>query len=244
MLIPAYFSPGAGGAVWADMCQRIRNSLAVSLIIMNPPDNGHFTTAEAKYRDGMVACHLRGQSVIAYVDTDYGAIDLADVKANVDDYLRLYPGIRGVFFDQVPNYPTPEHTLAWYSMYYKTLADYVHQRLPGAKVVANAGGSAPTAWQFNPPIADILVNFEQTYATFTTWSPKAWVSGYPSERFAHLIYETPVDATRAACDMSERKHARWVFVTAAQYGVDLWTRVPSAEMIACRSLYRRTVIAP
>jgi hypothetical protein len=42
MLIPAYFSPGGpGGPVWADMCDRIRNSLSVSLIIMNPPDSGH-----------------------------------------------------------------------------------------------------------------------------------------------------------------------------------------------------------
>jgi hypothetical protein len=35
-----------------------------------------------------------------------------------------------------------------------------------------------------------------------------------------------------------------VFVTAARFGVDLWKRVPSQEMIACPSLYRRSVIGP
>jgi hypothetical protein len=246
MLIPAYFSPGPGGAAWSKMCQQIRDSLAVSLIIMNPPDSGHFTTAEAQYRDGMAACHARGQSVIAYVDTAYATISLNKVKINVDNYLRLYPGVRGVFFDQVPNYATPQHSLAYYSAYYKTLADYVHQRLPGSKVVANAGGSAATDWQFDPPIADILVNFEQTNANFKTWSPKAWVRAYPAASFAHLIYDAPADAqsTWAACASSELKHAGWVFVTAARFGVDLWKRAPSTQMIGCPSLYRRSVIAP
>src|SRR4051812_28644855 len=154
MLIPAYFSPGGTGApVWADMCERIRNSLAVSLIIMNPPDSGHFTVAEQQYRDGMAACQSRGQSVIGYVDTHYMddrpaqpatdttpakpaySMSVAAVEANVDAYVQHYPGIRGIFFDEVPNAARNGHTLAETHKHYATLAKYVHLRLPGAIVV-------------------------------------------------------------------------------------------------------------
>jgi hypothetical protein len=267
MLIPAYFSPGGTGApVWADMCERIRNSLAVSLIIMNPPDSGHFTVAEHQYRDGMSACQSRGQSVIGYVDTHYMddrpaepatdttpakpaySMSVAAVKANIDKYVLQYPGIRGIFFDEVPNGARNGHTLAQTRTYYTTLANYVHSRLPGTRVVANAGAGAGADWQLSPappgPIADIVVNFEDTYAKFMAWPPPAWVSPYPAASFAQLVYATPADAasTTAACNKSESNHAGWVFVTSAQISVDLWKQAPSSAMLACRSLYRRQVV--
>jgi hypothetical protein len=267
MLIPAYFSPGGTGApVWADMCERIRNSLAVSLIIMNPPDSGHFKVAEQQYLDGMVACQLRGQSVIGYVDTHYMddrpaepatattparpaySMSVAAVKANIDKYVQQYPGIRGIFFDEVPNGARNGHTLAQTRAYYTTLANYVHSRLPGARVVANAGAGAGTDWQLNlappGPIADIVVSFEDTYAKFMAWSPPAWVSAYPAASFAQLVYAAPPDAdsTTAACNKSESNHAGSVFVTSAQISVDLWKKPPSSAMLACRSLYRRQVV--
>jgi hypothetical protein len=111
------------------------------------------------------------------------------------------------------------------------------------KVIGNAGTTASTTWPLTA--VDILVNHEDTYAHFITWSPPAWVS-HPTisaSRFAHLVHASPNDAaTKAACAASERKKAGYIYVTPDV--VNLWHSQPTVAMLGCSTLFREWVLAP
>jgi hypothetical protein len=272
LLIPAYFDPGPAGAKWKTMCERIRTNLAVAVIIMNPPPNGDFAEDDLppRYKDGMNACLDRGQDVIGYVYTNGGNRGQAVVRSVIDRYYHVFPRIRGIFVDQMANAPVTDPAWSTTRAYYRSLYRYVKHKSHTAKVIGNPGVAAATDWQLRKPRAvDIVVDFEGPYIKrvppdpnpdpdyfigFKGWTAPAWVSAWPANRFAHLVYRSTNKATtRAACKASDQTHAGWIFVTADNFDADAPANTPSASpwdfppgpaMLACPTLYRRAVFSP
>jgi len=255
------------------MCERIRSSLAVAIVIMNPPVSGHFDEDDqqlARYKAGMNACLDRGQDVIGYVYTDGGNRDPAMVRSDIDTYYHAFPRIRGIFLDQMANAPATDPAWPTTRAYYRGLYRDIKHRSRTARVVGNPGVAATTDWQLRKPRSvDILVDFEGPYIKrvppdpnpdpdgfngFKGWTPPAWVSAWPETKFAHLVYRSTTKATtRAACKASEQTHAGWIFVTTDNFEPDALPGTPSASpwdfppgpvMLGCSTLYRRAVFSP
>jgi Spherulation-specific family 4 len=253
LLIPAYFYPGANGTAWKKMCDLIYSSRAVAVIVMNA-NNGVFRHADANYTAAMNYCRSKKQTVVGYVFTDHGTRPLSAVKSNVAHYYQDYPGVRGIFIDEMSNDPqTYPYYRALYA-YAKAGSTPTAQRL----VIGNPGATASTDWQLRScvvclrphgPVVDILANFEGPYERvdadpafvtgFTDWVPPAWTSGYPVYKFAHLVYRsTSATITTSACNMSKERRAGWIYVTTDDTD-PLWNIAPDTAMLACPTLYRR-----
>jgi len=256
LLIPAYFFPS--GTIWQDTCAQIRGRPAIAVLIMNP-NSGPAGSAIPSYEAAMASCQGKMQSVIGYVSTDYASRErpLEAVKGDIDNYYAFYPGINGIFFDEMSNKPEDQN-------HYRELYLHVKKRSPTAAVVGNPGSPADTAWQVTDPIiADVLVVFEgpwrrrtdlvdgngnpvpDTATPYEGWNPPAWVLSRPRRIFAHLVYESPsAGHTQAICELSyKEKNAGWIYVTrdGRQPGI-LWDEPPDETLIASPTLDSRSVL--
>lgn len=151
-----------------------------AIAVMNPA-SGPGTAVTDGWTAVVNYARAHGHKVLGYVWTDYGNRPAAAVETDIDRYYLWYP-VDGIFFDQMSN----DSAVA---SYYRARYSYVKTKPGAALVVGNPGAAASTSWQLtNPKSADHLAIFEGTQATYSAWTPPAWVSSYPAAVFAHLVY--------------------------------------------------------
>jgi hypothetical protein len=207
-LVPAYFYPDWWNATnhWYRMCDAMNVTGGASTAVMNP-NSGPGAAANPDYAQTLARCHARGQRVVGYVHTSYGARPLASVRADIDLHYSFYPSIDGIFIDEMSTDPATRS-------YYQSIYAYV-RRKPGARqVVGNPGVAASTAWQLNTPVADVVIVFEGTAAQYLGWTPPGWVRNRVASQISNLVYSTPNDATmRQVCARSKTLNAGSMYVT-------------------------------
>lgn len=234
LLIPAYFYPR--GTQWQQMCEALDERGIEAVIIMNPA-SGPGVATDPVYRAVLDDCRSRHQTVIGYVDTDYRRRKPALVRADVERFYELYPGIEGIFLDQVSNEPARS-----VKSYYRRLYRAIKERRPGALVVANPGVPALTPWQVRGGgIADVLCVCEMPAAEYAEWAPPAWVTERDASGFAHLVYGTAGDdETASVCSATQEKGAGWIYVT---QGVmpNPWDRPPDLAAYSHPGVAHRSV---
>jgi hypothetical protein len=159
------------------------------------------------YAEALARCHARGQRVVGYVDTSFGARPLAAVRADIDAHYARYPSIDGVFLEQMSTDPATRG-------YYQSLYAYIGGN-PGAhEVVGNPGLAAATAWQLDTPVADVVTVFEGSAAQYLGWTPPAWVRDRVASQISNLVYSAPDEATmRQVCARSKTLNAGSMDVT-------------------------------
>jgi hypothetical protein len=240
-LIPLYTYPDwwNTGNNWSFVCGNSNTSSIGSTIIANA-NNGPTTSRNTDYAQAIEICHDGGHNVIGYVDTSYGAVPLATVKANIDAWFNQYNGnntgvydlgtagmdtqIDGIFLDQVSNFPSNTVTSGdniSVASYYRQIFSYIKSVAPSGydDVVGNPGATASTDWQLddtglNPTqIADELVVFEGTETDLGSYSQPSWVSTYPASDIGMLVYNTPSTDISSVCSSLKSLHAGLVDVT-------------------------------
>jgi hypothetical protein len=230
-LVPAYFYPdwwNAGNA-WYRMCDGMSAAGGTPIAVMNPA-SGPGTAANPDYQQVIGYCHGRGRHVVGYVHTSYGARPLAAVQAEIDATYAFYPAIDGIFLDEMS---TDSSTRT----YYRALYAYVKAKPGFHDVVGNPGAAAPTSWQLDAPVADQVVVFEGTAATFSRWTPPPWATTRPSQ-VVHLVHAAAgPTAIIAACARSKALGGGWSYVTDDTLP-NPWDTLPapaswSAEARAC-----------
>lgn len=207
LLIPAYAYPS--GTTWQRLCSALHATGRPAVLIMNP-DNGPGQRVDANYRRALQDCQQRfGQTVIGYVATSYGQRPIAQVMADVERYARSYPGVRGIFLDEMSNDPATEP-------HYVAIRNAIRARAPRAMVVGNPGAAASTPWQLTAPaVADVLVVFEGRANDYLRWSPPLWTrqARRPSN-LAHLVHSAPSRLPSALVCAAWRRHpSAYVYVT-------------------------------
>jgi hypothetical protein len=245
-LIPLYVYPSwwVTGNDWTRACEGSNSSHIGSTMIANP-SNGPGSARNTDYAQAIEICHDNGQNVIGYVDTSYGAVPLATVKANIDKWYSYYDGdntgvydlgitgidthIDGIFIDQMSNFPndtantTDNITVA---NYYKQIFNYIKSVAPGDynDVIGNAGSAASTDWQLddlgqNPTqVADEVVVFEGPITGtygLNNFSRPAWVDDYPASDIGMLVYNTASTDISSVCTTLKNNNAGLVDVTDA-----------------------------
>jgi hypothetical protein len=205
-LVPAYFYPDWWDTPndWYEMCAPAGGGQLTA--VMNP-NSGPSTSANADYQNVIAYCHAQGQRVIGYVHTSYGTRSLAKVEADIDAYYRFYPGIDGIFVDEMSNDSTTKS-------YYQAVYAYVHAK-PGADdVVGNPGTPASTGWQLTTPVADQVVIFEGAAADYLSWHPPAWTASFSPSKFSNMVYAAAtVTAMQQVCAYSKTVRDGWIYVT-------------------------------
>jgi hypothetical protein len=196
MVVPAYFYPGAG---WS----RASDSKPVPrIMILDVAGAGAGGAPQRKYHAAVKRAQAAGITVMGYSDTDYTQRPPADIEADVRNYKAWY-GVTDIFLDQVTSGPAQLG-------YYRSLARYIHSVNPGSAVMLNPGIYPDQQYM---SAGDIVMVFENTYASYVSLQVPGWVRRYPATRFAYVIYGTSAAQLANALSLAQQRHAGFVYVT-------------------------------
>ena len=192
--VPAYFW---SSTEWDRM---LVSSAELRYVVLNP-DSGPGTVSYPTFVTKVAATRAQGATVVGYVDTSYGVRPLAAVKADIDKY-RTWYGVNAFFFDQTP-YDCAQVA------YYQEVEDYVRAQA-GGFVFHNPGMNPQECYL---DVADVVVNFEGSEASYDAWTPAPYAVSYPADRFWHIVYA--VDPAHAAALLSSavNRNGGLVFLT-------------------------------
>ncbi|KDN75199.1 hypothetical protein DF19_26045 [Streptomyces olindensis] len=177
LLVPYYEHPSARPAEWEAIVAAAPRLYGV---VLNPA-SGPGDRPDAAFAEVAGRLRAAGVRVLGYADTDYGRRAAGDVVRDLTRHRDWY-GTDGVFLDQVPAGPEEfEH--------YQRLA--VAAWGVGCGTLVLNHGTAPHPCYAR--IADVLVTFEGTWASYRAQHPRPWPGG-PDVRLCHLVYDVPPDA--------------------------------------------------
>ncbi|HWH02015.1 MAG TPA: spherulation-specific family 4 protein, partial [Pilimelia sp.] len=225
LAVPAYWGPDQRGKpIFDDLAAA---GPRLGLVVLNGPASGPPTPFDPATAAQIRRFYHQGVTVLGYVDTGYlgrtghtttrvngGSTELADWRAQAardsETWFALYGeyGLDGVFLDQTVSSCGADDV---YVDTYHALADGLRRTVPDAFVALNPGTHAEECYA---EVADALVLFENTYATYRDWAPPSWVHRYPAAMFWHLVHDTPTVAEmRDAVARSRERHAGLLYVT-------------------------------
>jgi hypothetical protein len=179
LLVPAYFYPaGKGLAQWDRI---IDSPVARATVVIVNKNSGPGEETDANYARVMERARQRGVTVIGYVNTRYGNRPLGEVTADVDRWVRLYPGVQGIFVDE-------QASAAAQVPYYAALYEHAH-KVRGLSLVVTNPGTVCAEEYFARPAADVACLVEVA-KDFGAYRCPSWADRYPTDRFAALLCQT------------------------------------------------------
>jgi Spherulation-specific family 4 len=208
-VVPAYFYPGA------DWTAAIDSHPAPGLMILDITKSGAGSSPDRTYQATVKRAQAAGITIMGYANTDYAHRPLPAVEADITHYKTWY-GVTDIFLDQTSS-SSGDVT------YYRRLSGYAHALNPGSAVMLNAGTFPEQQYM---SIGDIVVVFENTYASYANLQVPGWVYKYPATRFAHIIYAVPGSQLVGAIGLAGERHAGYVYVTDGT-GVRRYNQLPS-----------------
>ncbi len=224
LLVPAYFGPEGAPSPWQAMCSPTQ---AGSIAIVNP-HNGPVKRQGPLYGPAIAQCRKEGWRVAGYVFTRYGRRKLAAVEQAISRYYLWYPGIEGIFLDEMAEADTAKT-----EAYYAALRDYIRER--GGFIVGNPCDTAPTGWQL--AYVDLLVTYEGPAAAYASYAPAPWVAEAGAERIANIVFAASgPGAPAATCSLAASRGAGYRYVTDLPEAPNPYATLPSywqSETEAC-----------
>ena len=194
--VPAYFYASS------DWAQAIGTRPAPGVMLLNV-DSGPGTAPLSHFQTLTRQAQAAGITVLGYSSTEYAAKSIAAVEAEVRDYKAWY-GINGIFLDLT------QGTSGALS-YYQQLASYIRGVIPGAVIWLNVGAYPDQSFM---SVANTVMVFEGSYASYVADQVPGWVSQYSPSHFANVIYQTPPSDLVSAVNLSRsRSRAGFLFVT-------------------------------
>lgn len=211
LLIPYYEHPSVRPAEWEAI---IAAGPRLHGVVLNPA-SGPGEAPDPAFAE--VAARLRAADVgvLGYADTDYGRRPHADVVRDLARHRDWY-GTNGVFLDQVA---AGREEFA----YYQGLARAAWR--VGCGTLALNHGTAPHPSYAR--IADVLVTFEGTWASYTRLDPQPWRGG-EGVRLCHLVYGVPADVDQGEVGELARARGASVYCAVPGTGDHPWGTLPQA----------------
>jgi serine/threonine protein kinase len=182
LLVPAYFYPTRMGEGIEQWKQILKSPLAKTTVVIVNVSSGPGDKMNPDYTEVIEMAKAEGVTAIGYVSTGYATKrTLQDVKDDVDRWVRFYPAIQGIFFDE-------QASSADQINYYASLYDFVKKQHKLSLVVSNPGTVCAEEY-VSKPAADVVCMVEVT-KDFGGYKPPAWANRYPVDRFAALIIKS------------------------------------------------------
>jgi hypothetical protein len=182
-------------------------------VIVNPA-SGPGDKVDANYTKAIGRLRGAGCVVLGYVATGYGKRRQAEVRKDIDRWLKMYPRVHGIFFDEMIYQDTEAG-----AKYQVGLNRYAHDA--GCwPTVGNPGADTPERY-FAAGAADVIVIHEGDRWPAEKRLKGDYFGGYadypPFTRGVLLHSQAKLD--RAAL-RTARLYVRWVYVTDAVYRPD------------------------
>jgi serine/threonine protein kinase len=226
ILVPAYFYPGGKGLRQWD--RLIDSAGAVGLVAVVNPQSGPGEEFNPSYAEVIDRAKAAGITMIGYVSTGHTKRPLLAVKADVDRWVRFYPRIDGIFFDE-------QASEANRVTYYASLYDHMRQVLPMGLVVTNPGTVCAEEY-LSRPATDVGCLAEAS-RSLVDYRVPVWADRYPANRFCALIEGVVSrDKMREYIGEMPGKRFGYCYITDAT-GPNPWGGLPSyweAEVAAVR----------
>jgi hypothetical protein len=158
-------------------------------------------------------------SLVGYVTLKYARRPVADVKAEVDGWLTLYPGtLDGIFFDEQPSGPEGV-------AFVDECTAHVRSRIKDARIVCNPG--TVCAPEYLAIAGGPTVCLFENKTGIDAYRPPPWRTKFPARQMAVVLYDVQTaDAMRRSLREMVRKRAGYVYVT-DDSGANPWDRLPS-----------------
>jgi Spherulation-specific family 4 len=209
LLVPMYIYPENihKNAAYNRLIDVKRQYEKVPMWIIINPASGPGEKVDANYTKAIDRLCGAGCVVVGYVTTSYGKRTEAEVRKDIDQWLKLYPRAQGIFFDEM-RYEDTDAAVK----YQAALNKYAHDA--GCwPTIGNPGADTPGRY-FADPAADVIVIHEGSAWPTEERLKGDYFGGYadfpPFTRGVLLFSQPKLD--KAALRMV-RKYARWVYVT-------------------------------
>lgn len=204
-------------------------------IVVNPA-SGPGKEVDPNYTTAIDRLCGAGCVVLGYVTTSYGKRAESQVQRDIDRWLKMYPRIHGVFFDEMI-YEDSDAAVK----YQAALSRYAHEA--GCwPTVANPGADTPGRY-FAGNAADVIIVHEGD-----AWPTEERLKGdyrggyadYPPFTRGVLLHSRPkLDVEQL---QMVRKYARWVYVTEGLFrpgdpkAANPWDRLSKHLEATCEQL--------
>jgi len=228
VLVPAYFTAGAGDARWPTLIDGLQRFPNVAITAILNPTNGIFNAPQPGLRAAAAEFASKGGKVIGYVMTDYGsgARSLADIKAGIDAYATHYGNsVSGIFLDEM------FHRTSRIG-FYQAIVDHIRTHYPAFVIVGNPGAH-PDAAYFD--LVDVMVSFEglaSDYLGVDAQTLQTWQQEPGNGREALLVHSASCadmqDAIRAGA--AAHPNARIVYFTDLHYDPQTYSGDPWVDL--------------
>jgi hypothetical protein len=241
LLVPMYIYPSDihHNSAYNRLIELKRRYETVPMWVILDPASGPGEQVDANYSKAIDRLRGAGCVVLGYVTTSYSKRRQADVRKDIDRWLKMYPRIHGIFFDEMIYEDTQAAV-----RYQSALNHYAHDA--GCwPTVANPGADTPSRY-FTDEAADVIVVHEGH-----SWPKEERLKGdtlggnadQPPFTRGVLVYSQP-KLDRASLRMV-RRYARWVYITEAEYrpgdpkAVTPWARLSKHLEELCDQLSER-----
>ena len=237
VLVPAYFSSTGTSSPWNTLTAGATSYPDVQITAIANPHNGVITASTKVDADALKAITAfkavtgTTNKVVGYVATASGSsgeLSVTDVKATIDNYLTLYPGVLDGFF--LDGMSTDSNRLA----YFQEIYSYV-QGKGSYKVIGNPGTYPAAAYasaNSGTGVADVLVTYAGNAAAYQAIDPQpahTWVYAKDNAAQAMLLHTastcTDMQAALAKAN-SPRMNTGMVYATNLTIGTP-WSALPT-----------------
>ena len=171
-------------------------------MILDITSSGAGRSLDRAYQAAVKRAQAAGIRILGYSNTRYAQRSAAAVKTDVRKYKAWY-GVTDIFLDEASSNSSSIR-------YYRQLSDYVHDRRPGSMVMLNPGTYPDRGYM---SLGDVVMTYENTYASYVHLRVPSWASRYSAARFAHAVYATSNSQLASAIRLSRRRDAGYVYVT-------------------------------
>ena len=241
VLVPAYFSGTGTSSPWNTLTAGATSYPKVQITAIANPHSGILTpntevnadvlTAMTAFRAVTKTAGDPSNRVVGYVATasgSSGALSVTDVKATIDNYIRLYPGVLDGFF--LDGMSADSTRLA----YFQDIYTYVQSK-GSYKVIGNPGTYPAAAYAIansGTGVADVLVTYAGNAAAYQAIDPQPahpWVYAKDNTAQAMLVHtaSTCTDMqTALAKANTPRMNTGMVYVTNLTIGTP-WSALPT-----------------
>jgi hypothetical protein len=177
LLVPAYFYPAGDGLIqWRRL---IDAAAKVDVVAVVNTSSGPGVERDPAYAAIIAEATARGVKLVGYINTEYAARPTSEIKAEVDTWVRLYPRIGGIFFDQQP-------TDARHASYIADLSRYARDKIRGGLVVTDPGVPCDEAYLARRA-SDVVCVF--SHFDYSRFELPANLKEFDSSHFSALVYQ-------------------------------------------------------
>lgn len=203
LLVPLYVYPTASNPMWNAVESTAATAPVTAIVNAN---NGPGAAIDLNYSSRIAALVSHGVTVAGYVYSSYGARPIADVKADIDTWLVLYPGVTQLFIDEQSD---DLATLAYYQELYSYAASKGYTR-----VFTNPGTFVDESFTTSPDIAVTSVLYEDKNSLWAGYATPSYVAARSSTDFATIVFNSATTSTMsAAVSLAKSRNFGYIYVT-------------------------------